>query len=146
MPTKRRLVRFSVSMPEELVSSLDKMVRDRKFPNRSHALASLIHSALTEDAATNPDSILMGVMTFIYPHNRPNLLSSITKIQHEFLKEIITIQLVHLEQEHSLQILLVQGHAETLRLLKNRFSALKGIKNTTLQLSSTLLPPIYSPS
>lgn len=145
MAAKSSLVRFSVSMPRKLVEGLDSMVRQRNLPNRSQALASLVDQALVDSVAENPDKIMMGILTFLYEHSRNGLLERITRVQHRYLVEIITIQVVHLEQGHSLQVLVVQGPVAKLLQLRNEFSALKGVKNVTLQLSSTLLPPIYSP-
>ncbi len=53
--------------------------------------------------------VMAGTITLIYDHAKPGLQSRLTKIQHQYLKEIISSQHVHLENHHSLEVLLVQG-------------------------------------
>lgn len=135
--------RITISLPESALNGLDRLCEGRGFPNRSQATAQLIHDAVTVFEAEREDTVMMGVLTFIYAHQQRNLQNHITDLQHEFLKEIITIQLVHLEADQSLQILLVQGPAATLRQIRDAFAALKGVHHSALQLSSTLLPPLH---
>ena len=64
-------------------------------------------------------------------HTVNQKLRRITDLQHEFLKEIITIPLVHLEADQSLQILLLQGPCKILRDMRDTFGGLKGAKPAT---------------
>lgn len=137
------LRRITISMPASLVDGLDRLTEGRGFPNRSQALASVVSEAVTDFEASDSDRVMMGVLTFQYEHQKRNLQNRITDLQHAYLKEIITIQLVHLELDQSLQILLVQGPSRTLRKLRDDFAALKGVRQAVLQLSSTILPPIH---
>ncbi|MCC5850289.1 MAG: nickel-responsive transcriptional regulator NikR [Verrucomicrobia bacterium] len=137
------LRRITVSIPAENLEGLDRLSEGRGFPNRSQALSALIGEAVIAYEAETCETVMMGVLTFIYEHRRRNLQNRITDVQHQFLKEIITIQLVHLEKDQSLQILLVQGPSGTLREIRDAFAALKGVRHAALQVSSTLLPPLH---
>lgn len=137
------LRRITVSIPDETLHGLDRLTEGRGFPNRSQAIAGIVTEAVNAFDATHDDTVMMGVLTFIYEHRRRNLQNRITDLQHEFLKEIITIQLVHLEADKSLQILLVQGPSQLLREIRDAFGSLKGVTHAALQLNSTLLPPLH---
>ncbi|MDX6766776.1 MAG: CopG family ribbon-helix-helix protein [Candidatus Methylacidiphilales bacterium] len=137
------LVRFTVSMPAPTVRGLDRVAKGRGFPNRSQALAALIREGVADYDARLDTTVMMGVLTFTYEHRRRNLQNRITDLQHRHLKEIVTIQLVHLEKHQSLQILVVQGPAQILRQLKDVFASLKGVQHASLQLNSTVLPPLH---
>lgn len=138
-----KLRRITVSIPDETLSGLDRLTEGRGFPNRSQAIAGIVTEAVNAFDASHDDTVMMGVLTFIYEHQRRNLQNRITDLQHEFLKEIITIQLVHLEADQSLQILLVQGPCKLLRDMRDTFGSLKGVNHASLQLNSTLLPPLH---
>lgn len=137
------LRRITISMPASVVDGLDRLTEGRGFPNRSQAIAGIVTEAVNAFDACHDDTVMMGVLTFIYEHQRRNLQNRITDLQHQFLKEIITIQLVHLEADQSLQILLVQGPSKLLRDMRDCFGSLKGVTHAALQLSSTLLPPLH---
>lgn len=137
------LIRFSVSMPASAVEGLDRMTAGRGFANRSQCLTALVRDHLVAYASELGDTVMMGVISLIYDHQKRNLQNTLTDIQHKYLREIVTIQVVHLEDNQSLQIMLVQGPARTLRQIKEEMSALKGVRHGQLQLNTTLLPPLY---
>lgn len=145
MPKRQgsNLIRFSVSMPANAVEGLDRMATGRGFANRSQCLTALVRDHLVAYASELGDTVMMGVISLIYDHQKRNLQNTLTDIQHKYLREIVTIQLVHLEDNQSLQIMLVQGPARILREIKEEMSALKGVRHGQLQLSTTLLPPLH---
>lgn len=142
---KERLQRFSVSIPSPVVKNLDRLARGRGFANRSQCLTAMIREAVVDYEAESDEIVMMGLMTIIYDHGKRNLQNQLTDLQHRYLKEIITIQLVHLEKNQSLQIILVQGPAALLRKIAEIFGALKGVSHSNLQLNTTLLPPLHEP-
>jgi CopG family transcriptional regulator, nickel-responsive regulator len=140
-----RLQRFSVSIPAPVVKGLDRLAKGRGFANRSQCLTAMIREAVVDYEAEDGDTVMMGLVTIIYDHRKRNLQNRLTDLQHRYLKEIVTIQLVHLEKNQSLQILLVQGPAQLLRKMADSFASLKGIGHCSLQLNTSLLPPLHEP-
>lgn len=139
------LQRFSVSIPSGVVKGLDRLARGRGFANRSQCLTAMIRDAVVDYEAEDGGTVMMGLITIIYDHRKRNLQNKLTDLQHRYLKEIVTIQLVHLEKNQSLQILLVQGPALLLRKIADSFAALKGVTHSNLQLNTSLLPPLHEP-
>ena len=139
----KELVRFSVSMPGDVVSALDGMAAERGFANRSQCLTSLVRDHLVAHACQHDEAVMMGLVTLIFDHQKRDLQNRLTDLQHRYLKEIITIQLVHLEHHQSLQIILVQGPARTLRAMANEMVSLKGVRHGQLQLNTEILPPLH---
>ena len=58
------------------------------------------------------------------------------KIQHKWLKEVISTQRVHLENHHSLEVLLVQGPGVRLKAIASELIVCKGVKHGCLNVSS----------
>lgn len=142
---KQELLRFSVSIPADVVSGLDRLAGEKGFANRSQCLTGMIREAVVDHDSLDDDAVMMGLITFIYDHRKRNLQNKLADIQHRYLLEIITIQLVHLEKNQSLQILLVQGPARTLREISNTFTSQKGVHYGKLMLSANVLPPLHEP-
>ncbi len=138
-----QLVRFSVSMPQDVAGSLDTMSAERGFANRSQCLTSLVRDRLVLHASQSGNRVMMGIISLIYDHGKRDLQNKLTDLQHKYLKEIITIQLVHLEQHQSLQVILVQGPARTLRVIANEMISLGGVRHGQLQLNTEVLPPLH---
>ena len=140
---KSCVVRFSVSIPSDAASDLDRMSRERGFSNRSQCLTSLIREQLIDHTSEGGNHVMMGLITLIYDHRKTRLQRKLTDLQHQYLREIVTIQLIHLERQHTMQVLLVQGPVQNLRRIANAAISLKGVRHGSLQLNSELLPPLF---
>ena len=140
---KALAARITISLPVTLFDELDAMVVQRGFGSRSQALSKIISEQLVRDAAQLGRQIMAGTITLIYDHTKPGLQSRLMKLQHRYLKEIISSQHVHLEHHHSLEVLLVQGPGRRLRQIADALIACKGVKHGNLNVTSTILPPIY---
>jgi CopG family nickel-responsive transcriptional regulator len=136
-------VRFSISLPLDVARDLDQIVEGRGFANRSQAVASMVQDQMLSYRSELGDEVMMGLITFIFEHRRRGLHAELTDVQHKYLKEIISIQLVHLEHDLTLQIILVQGPAHLLRDIADDMITRKGVRQGNLQLSAAVLPPLH---
>jgi CopG family nickel-responsive transcriptional regulator len=135
--------RFSVSLPPALLEKLDAMVREQAMPSRSQAIAEMIHQQLIEHYRQDPDRVLAGTITIVYADQRNQLRGRLAEVQRRYKKEVISSQHVFLEDEHSLEVLLVQGPSDRLRALREEIVACKGIKIAKLTITTELLPPLH---
>jgi CopG family nickel-responsive transcriptional regulator len=140
---KDNVTRFSVSLPESLFHELDAMVQERGFQSRSQALAEMISQQLIQHRREYSDEIMAGTITLVYNNLKRDVHQKLWGIQYRHVKEIISSQHVHLERQHSLEVLLVQGPAATLKNILDQFSACKGVTHAKLDVTSHLLPPLH---
>ena len=140
---KSNVSRISISVPSTLCGELDTMVAARGYASRSEAISKMISGQLVEHQQQLGRQVMAGTITLIYDHAKPGLQSRLMKIQHKYLKEIISSQHVHLEQHHSLEVLLVQGPGVRLKRIADELITCRGVKHGYLNVTSTLLPPIY---
>ncbi|MCT2399547.1 CopG family ribbon-helix-helix protein [Novosphingobium mangrovi (ex Huang et al. 2023)] len=136
------LARLSMSLPAELFRQLDVMVEERGLPSRSQLIAELIRHALAEhEAMTRPEDMLAGTITLVYRGGR--VRQQLAESQAEYLKEVISSQHVFLEDDQSLEVLLVQGPAIRLKELCDSLRAIRGVKQLQLVTTTALLPPLH---
>ncbi len=63
------LVRFSVAVPEDLLTAFDKQTARRGTgANRSEAIRDLMRAALVKDELRTPTAQVIGSLTMIYDH------------------------------------------------------------------------------
>ncbi|HOW53832.1 MAG TPA: nickel-responsive transcriptional regulator NikR [Syntrophorhabdaceae bacterium] len=130
------LVRFGVSLEDELLRKFDLYIKEKNYPNRSEAFRDLIRQELIKkEWDTGKD--VAGAITLIYNHHQRELLSKITDLQHDFQNVIISTQHVHLDHDNCLEIVAVKGRSREVRKLAEMLKAIKGIKHGTLSMSST---------
>lgn len=138
------VARLSMSLPAPLSVALDRMVGERGLPSRSQLIAELIRNALAEHgAATRPGANLAGTITLIYRGDRGYVRQQLAQTQQDYLKEVISSQHVFLEEDQSLEVMLVQGPAERLQALCNALRAVRGVHQLHLFTTTALLPPLH---
>lgn len=141
--TLPNLARLSVSLPSELLTQLDAMVAERGLPSRSQMIAELIRHELAEHSEGIADSVLAGAITLIYRAERGRVRQSLANTQTAYLKEIISSQHVFLEEDQSMEVLLVQGPTARLQQLCDDLRKTRGVQQIKLVTTTALLPPLH---
>lgn len=142
--TPASLARLSMSLPAELSRQLDVMVEERGVPSRSQLIAELIRNELAEHgAAVRPEDMLAGTITMVYRGDMGRVRHQLSQTQAEYLKEVISSQHVFLEDDQSLEVLLVQGPATRLRNLCDSLRKVRGVQQLRLFTTTALLPPLH---
>ena len=131
-----KLIRFGISLENDLSEKFDDRLKKKGYSNRSEAIRDLIRQELVVQEWQDGDEIA-GAVTFIYDHHKRELLNKIIDIQHDFHSVIISSQHVHLDHNNCLEIIAVKGKPAEILKLSNLLKALKGVKHGTLGMSTT---------
>ena len=133
-----------MSLPGELSRQLDAMVEERDLSSRSQLIAELIRNELAaHGAAAHPEAMLAGTITLVYRGDMGRVRHQLAQTQAEYLKEVISSQHVFLEDDQSLEVLLVQGPAARLRDLCDAMRKVRGVQQLRLFTTTALLPPLH---
>jgi CopG family nickel-responsive transcriptional regulator len=138
------LRRITVSMGEDTFQALDRLVTERGFDSRSQAIAEMIHQQAAEHLGKIGTEVMAGTLTLIYDESKSSLLRDLSRICRSHLSEVISSQHILLEDDHVLEVLLMQGPAKTLRGIANELVTCKGVKSAHLTLTPHLLPPLHA--
>jgi CopG family nickel-responsive transcriptional regulator len=144
MSSESTLARLSISLPADLFRQLDVMVEERELPSRSQLISELIRHALAEhEALIRPEEMLAGTITLVYRGDRGRVRHQLAQTEAEFLREVISAQHVFLEDDQSLEVLLVQGPAVRLKDLCDSLRRVRGVQQLELVTTTALLPPLH---
>ena len=131
-----KIIRFGVSLEEALLDKFDKLIKSRKYTNRSEAIRDLIRQDLLRKDFED-DREVAGAITFIYDHHQRDLLNKIIDVQHDHQEIIQSSQHIHLDHHSCLEIVAVKGNSSIVSKLSDTLKALKGVKNGSLSVSGT---------
>lgn len=120
------LMRFGVSIPNELRTQFDRMIQEQGYDNRSEAVRDLIRKSLLQTNLIAESQSVAGTIVMVYDHHASELPISLMDLQHDYHNDIISTMHIHLNQEQCLEILVVQGNVRRLRELSDRIRVLKG--------------------
>ncbi|MBC8127912.1 MAG: nickel-responsive transcriptional regulator NikR [Gloeobacteraceae cyanobacterium ES-bin-144] len=130
-------------MAEDTFQTLDRLVTERGFDSRSQAISEMIHQQAAEHLGKIGTQVMAGTLTMIYDESKSSLLRDLSRVCREHITEVISSQHILLEDDHVLEVLLMQGPANTLRQIANELVTCKGVKSTHLSLTPHLLPPLH---
>ena len=136
--------RLSISLPPELVVQLDAMMAERGLPSRSQVIAELIRHELADFEARQVDPVIAGTITLIYRAESGRVRHALAQTQSAYLEEVISSQHVFLEDDQSLEVLLVQGPAARLRQLCDDLRRIRSVQQIKLVTTTALLPPLHA--
>ena len=142
--TSDNLRRMTVSMPEHTFQAFERLVAERGFDSRSQAVAEMIHQHAAQHLGKIGTEVMAGTLSLVYDESKSTLLRDLSRIFREHLAEVISSQHILLEEEHVLEVILMQGPARTLRDITNKLVTCKGVKTAHLTLTPHLIPPLHA--
>ncbi|MDQ3180016.1 MAG: nickel-responsive transcriptional regulator NikR, partial [Acidobacteriota bacterium] len=127
------IIRFGVSIEQDLLENFDRIIAERCYTTRSEALRDLIREALIQHKIeTETETQALGSLTLIYDHHASNLLQEMAQIQHDFHQLILSVMHLHVSHDDCMEVIALQGKVAEIVQLANGLLSLKGIKNGKL--------------
>lgn len=129
------LKRFGVSLEEELLTDLDLIVENQRFPNRSRAIRFLVNDHKTRQSIAGNQQVT-GAIVLVYDHRITRLHTEVANLQHEYHCMVLSSQHIHLDEKNCIETIAVRGTADKVIKLSNKLLAIKGIRHGNLVASS----------
>ena len=130
------LIRFGVSLEEDLLTAFDAWRERRESPSRSEAIRDLIRAALVEETTAKGEAQAVGTLSLVYDHHHSDLAQRLTELQHDVHDLIVTSLHIHLDHDNCLEVLVLRGRSDEISGLAQRILAVKGVKHGQLALSA----------
>ena len=128
------VVRFGVSFEKEVLDALDEYVNENKFSNRSQALRQLVNKHIVEKKWLC-NNLVAGAVTLVYDHHKREIASHLAEIQRTYSKEILSVQRFTLNEDHSMEVISLNGVSARLTELSEKLIAEKGIQHGKLTMT-----------
>ena len=130
------IVRFGISIKEDLLLRFDGLIAEKGYVNRSEAIRDLIRNALVENDLSNGDKEVVGTISMIYDHHTRALADKLTHHQHSHQQEIISSLHVHIDHHHCLEVVVTKGHASEIKKLADELIGTKGVNHGKLMMTT----------
>ncbi len=130
------IVRFSVSLEDDLLEQFDRYCEQQQFVTRSEAVRQLIRDTLTTHAWQSQSAEAAGTLTLVYDHHRTQLGDRLTKLQHDHTDLVVSTLHAHLSHDLCLEVIVLRGPAGKLQEIASQLRGLKGIYKGELVMAS----------
>jgi CopG family nickel-responsive transcriptional regulator len=140
---ERPVSRISISLPEKLLADLDRMVKQRGFESRSQAVNEMLHQALLEHKNDVGDDVMVGIIALFYNNAVPGLQKQMADLQVRYIDEVISSLHIHLMNNKTMEVVLVQGPAWALQLIADEMTSRRGVISGKMHLVAALIPQVH---
>lgn len=127
-----KVLRFGVSIPQELVNAFDARIRSKGYSNRSEAIRDIMRDYLVEGEWESGQGEVVGTVTIVYDHHVRELSNVLTNLQHGFHDAILCTTHIHLDEHNCLEVVVVKGTSEQVRAIADRLISTRGVKHGKL--------------
>jgi CopG family nickel-responsive transcriptional regulator len=127
-----KVVRFSISLPDELLKIMDNNFIHRGYASRSEFIRDLIREKIVSEKWADSNEQVFGVISIIYNHHRSDLSEKMIHIQHNNLVNVLCNLHMHVNQEDCLEVIVLKGSAKEIQKINLEISGIKGIKFSEL--------------
>ncbi len=132
-----KTIRFGVSLDSDLLDKFDALCEEQSYQTRSEAIRDLIRNHLVRREWEDTDKEIAGTLTMVYDHHQSNLSQRLTELQHEAHDLIMSSLHVHLDHDNCLEVLVLRGRGDMVRMLGQKLLSTKGVKHGKLCLTTT---------
>jgi len=122
-----KVVRFSVSILQDLMSQFDKIILEKGFKNRSNALQEIIRKYISEE--TN-DKKNIYIMNIDYKHK---IAKNISLIENSYPCSILSSINAHLDINNSIKIVTLYCSEAMKIKIEGKYKSIDGIKKITIK-------------
>ena len=130
------IVRFSVSLEDDLLEQFDEFCTQQQFATRSEAVRQLIRDRLTARAWKSESQEVAGTLTLVYDHHRPQLRDGLIELQHDHTDLIVASLHAHLTHDLCLEVIVLRGPAGRLQKIAAQLRGMKGIHKGELVMAA----------
>jgi CopG family nickel-responsive transcriptional regulator len=139
---KSPLVRFGVAMEGALLEDFDRIVEARGV-TRSEVLRDLVRAEITR-SRVREGAQCVASLTLVYDHHVRDLTERLTEMQHALGDAVRSTLLIHLDETHCLEVIVLSGPADRIRRAAERLLATRGVKQGGIELIA--LPSLAQPA
>jgi len=129
------LVRFGVSLEEDLLLKFDSLIKKRKYTNRSEAIRDLIREELVKKEWSENKEVT-GAITLVYDHHARELVTKVLDVQHDYHTCILSSQHIHLDHHNCFEIIVTKGKSREIEDLFQKLKAVKNVKHAGFMMAT----------
>ncbi len=130
-----KLVRFGVSLEEDLLVKFDRHIQQKKYTNRSEAIRDMIREELVKKEWTENQDVT-GAITLVYDHHTRELVTKVLDVQHDYHTCILSTQHIHLDHHNCFEIIVTKGKSQEIEELYQRLKSIKSVKHAGFMMAT----------
>lgn len=122
--------RVTVTLDDDLLADIDRLVERRGYQGRSEAIRDLARSGLAEAASAEGETgACVAALVYVYDHAARELSKRLTTTFHEHHELTLTTLHVHLDHGSCMEVAVLKGEEAAVRGMAERVIAERGVRH-----------------
>ena len=133
-----KLIRFSITVPEDLLNEFEGSCYADNRENRSEAIRNLMRGYVSSERWKSNTGEVCAIISIVYDHHINELTRKLTAAQHDFGHVIICSTHVHLNHETCLECVITKGLASDIQKFIEALRDIRGIKSLNFNVTAEI--------
>jgi CopG family nickel-responsive transcriptional regulator len=125
--------RATITLDEEFVAELDRVIATRGYQNRSEAIRDLARAGMRQAAEeSGVGGNCVAALVYVYDHESRDLAKRLTHAFHDHHDLSLSAMHVHLDHGSCMEVAVLKGEAKQVRHLADHVIAERGVRHGRL--------------
>ena len=125
--------RVTITLDDELMTELDRLIAVRGYQNRSEAIRDLARAGMRQAAAEEGGSTdCVAALVYVYDHNSRELAKRLTHAFHDHHALSLATMHVHLDHESCMEVTVLRGATAEVQHMADHVIAERGVRHGRL--------------
>jgi CopG family nickel-responsive transcriptional regulator len=122
--------RVTITIDDNLMADLDRIIASRGYQNRSEAIRDLARAGLQQAAVAVADQRpCVAALVYVYDHHARDLPKRLTQEFHDHHNLSQATLHVHLDQENCMEVTVLKGHGSEVKAFAEHVIAERGVRH-----------------
>jgi CopG family transcriptional regulator, nickel-responsive regulator len=132
---KGNMQRVTITLDDDLMEELDRLIASRGYQNRSEAIRDLARAGLRQAAQEEGSSQhCVGVLSYVYDHEARDLARRLTSTFHDHHDLTIASMHVHLDADNCLEVGILKGSMSDVQHFADHVISERSVRHGSLQI------------
>jgi CopG family transcriptional regulator, nickel-responsive regulator len=125
--------RVTITLDDDLMTAIDRVIAERGYQNRSEAIRDLARAGLAEARRTSDaQTDCVAALVYVYDHEARELSKRLTRSLHDHHHLALATTHVHLDHESCMEVTVLKGKTGDIRHLADHIIAERGVRHGQL--------------
>lgn len=125
--------RVTITLDDDLMADLDKLIEERGYQNRSEAIRDLTRAGIQQTAVeTDTTGECVAAVAYVYDHGARELSKRLTDTYHDHQALSLATLHVHLDSSNCMEVTVLRGDLGEVRHFAEHVVAERGVKHGRL--------------
>jgi CopG family nickel-responsive transcriptional regulator len=130
--------RVTITIDDELMIELDRIIEDRGYQNRSEAIRDLARSGIRQATETlDKQRDCVAALVYVYDHNARQLSKRLADTFHDHHELSLASMHAHLDHDSCMEVTILRGKASKVQHFAEHVIAERGVRHGRIVLVPT---------